>query len=599
MRKKLVSLLSAIFLIMACAFTLTACAGGDGGDPFTPPTQADFESAISNALNIEGTDFSYTLIVGEETTTITVDGDNVRQQKTVGEQESTLITVFKDSNGYYKLAPYTSWEQYAHPVYAWEDYYQKTSVSAQTVNGYKNAYVEYLPTFDYSSFSFNKTSNGFVANSITLEEKEYQNVLICLDDLKNLSKVEYTLVEDSNSTAVSVEFTLADMTISKPDNVITYVNPIPEEYEDSFMFNYANYSCVYEEYLVGYLKPNRIKFEKTGTKISVSQMTYNDDDYTTTTYYDKDETNFYKFKFDAVSNVWYKIRITEKAYVEAENTVLNTILFHNGGYEFDHLSQGPYAYSVSAGSGESVLTIFHVDYKVDRIVVGMFVKDASKYPEAQFRFDYGTANVVIPESQTAPYNVQLSEDWKTFFYQENYMDFTATIRSGDGKTSIYQSDYNNGTQTVYIGINAYNDSSKQYVQKTATGAYTYEYLMSNNNWYKETSSVQYGSASSIQKYESRLSYTFVCPDFSNDFARFTYNEDKDAFEFTATATSTMRIYGFMGYTTHQVQYVSIKITEDGKLDTVKIEAISGSSTEVEYTIEFDNYGTTSSITLPR
>lgn len=550
--------------------------------------------AWNGAFNFTDIDYSYTLKVGEETTTVTVDGENVRHQKTIGDS-STITTAFKDGDSYYTLAPYTGWEKYAHPVYAWEDYYAKTTVTAQSVESLKNACANYLPSFAYSDFTFNSANNNFTATLIQIDDAEYSDVIVTFDDFNKLEKVEYVLIKDSNSTNVSIEFNFSDTTISKPDNIVTYVNPIPEEYESSFSLTADNYIGILEEYVMGYLKPNRIKIEKAGNKICLSEMTYNDDDFTKITYYDKDGNNYYKFA--KVNDAWYKIRITEKAYNEIVNKMLNTVLIYNGDYAFEHLSQGPYAYSVSAGNGESVLTIFHVDYKVDRIVVGPFKMDADEYPEAQFFFDYGTASVTIPESQTAPYSIQIKEDWKTFFYRENYMDFTATIVSGDGKTSIYQSDYTNGTQTVYINVNAYSDSSKQYVQKTADGNYTYEYLMSNGNWYQQLSSEKYGSTSDIKMFESKLTYTFACPDFSDYFSYFTYNEDEGIFEFNGSQTSTMTVNGMLGYTRHKLKYASVKIGDNDKLETVVIE--TNDETPIKYTITFSEFGTTPSMKLPR
>ena len=549
----------------------------------------------NSAFNFGDTDYAYTLKVNEETITVTVDGDNVRHQKTV-DGTSTITTAFKDGDSYYTLSPYTSWETYyTHVAYVWEDYYQKTTVTNQTVTNLVNAYVNYLPAFAYSDFTFNKEDNNFTASSIVISEKQYTDVVIAFDDFDNLAKVEYSVIDASDATNVSIEFTFSDMTISKPDNIITYVSPIPEEYESSFSLTADNYTCVFEEYGMGYILPMRTKIEKSGNKICLSEMTsYNDDGYTKVTYYDKDGNNYYKYTFSSSDNVWYRIRITEKAYNEIVNIMLNIVLQYNGGYAFDHLSQGPYAYSVSAGSGEEMLTIFHVDYKVDRIVVGTFARGTSDGPEAQLLFDYGTASVTIPESQTAPQSLQLSEDWKTFFYRENYMDFTATIVSGDGKTSIYQSDYTNGTQTIYVNSNAYSNSSKQYVQKTADGQYTYEYLKSDGKtWYKQTSSVQYGTASDIKMFESKLSYTFACPDFSDYFSYFTYNEDKEIFEFNGTIS--LYVNGILGYTMFNLAYASVKINEDGKLDTVVIETTDA----YKYTITFSNYGTTPSMTLPR
>ena len=177
------------------------------------------------------------------------------------------------------------------------------------------------------------------------------------------------------------------------------------------------------------------------------------------------------------------------------------------------------------------------------------------------------------------------------------MDFTAKIVSGDGKTSIYQSDYIDGTQTVYINVNAYSDTSKQYVKKTADGNYTYEYLKSNGEWYQQLSSEKYGTASDIKMFESKLNYTFICPDFSEYFSRFTYNDDKGIFEFNGSQTSTITIYGMLGYTMHKLKYASVKIGDNDKLDTIVIE--TNDETPIKYTITFSDFGTTPSMTLPR
>lgn len=542
----------------------------------------------NGAFNFADTDYSYTLKVGEETTTVTVDGDNVRHQKTVGET-TTITTAYKDGDSYYTLAPYTGWKAYAHPVYAWEDYYAKTIVTAQNVASLKDACANYLPSFVYSDFTFNSANNNFTATLIQIDGIEYSDVIVTFDDFNKLEKVEYVLIKDSNSINVSIEFNFSDMTISKPDNIITYAYPVPEEYESSFSLTADNYIGIYEDYTnFGYLKPNRVKIEKVGNKICLSEMTYNDDDFTKITYYDKDGDNYYKFA--KVNDVWYKIRITEKAYNEIVNKMLNTVLIYNGDYAFEHLSQGANNYSIPGGGDEFMLNIFHVDYKVDRIVAGGMYKDETKYPKMQFFFDYGTASVTIPESQTAPYEIQLSEDWKTFFYRENYMDFTATIVSGDGKTSIYQSDYTDGTQTVYINVNAYSDSFQKAMQKTVTGNYTYKEKKSYG-WTTSTATVNSRDEELKAQFESYLNFTFICPDFSEHFSRFTYNEDKGVFEFNGSQTLTLNVNGIFGYKTFSLKYASIEFDFDNRLSEVVIE--TNASTPKKYTITFSEYGSTS------
>lgn len=550
--------------------------------------------AWEQAFSFWNADFSYTLKVGEETTTVTVDGYNVRHQKSVGEQDSTLTTVFKDDSGYYKLTPYTYWEEnFTHVVYAWEDYYQKVSMTEQEVINLINAYVDYLPAFSYSDFTFNKENNNFTASSITIREKQYTDVIIAFDDYNNLEKVEYAVIDGSDATNVSIDFTFGDMAISKPDNIITYVYPVPESYEDSFSLTSNNYIGIYEDYTYyGYLKPNRTKIEKVGNKICLSEMTYNDDDFTSVTYYDKDGDNYYKYA--KVNDIWYKIRITERAYNEVLNIMLSTVLKINNSYSYNFLSQGANNYSIPGGGDEYMLNIFHIDYKVARIVAGGMYNDAYKYPKMQFFFDYGTANITIPESQTAPYEVQLSEDWKTFFYRENYMDFTATIVSGDGKTSIYQSDYTNGTQTVYIKVNSYSNSFEKAMQKTVDGKYTYKEKKSYG-WTTSTATVNSRDEELKAQFESLLNYTYTCPDFSNYFSYFTYNDDKGIFEFNGSQTSTLYVQGIFGHSMFSLKYASIEFDYDDRLSKVVIE--TNDSTPKKYTITFSKYDSTS-VSLP-
>jgi hypothetical protein len=329
-----------------------------------------------------------------------VDGENVTSQETV-ENETMIWTVVKEGDKYYTFDSYNYWKSYAHPIYNWGDYYCKNETTEENRDGIKYQYKDIFEMFEveYSDFEWDKDCSKYVATGLTssFSDGEMYTLTVGFDENNRLSTINLIQegVEDANSYDYTFEY--GDMTVTAPVGVVTY--PMSNN-QSEFELSYENYVCTYEEYSMGYVYPTSFKIEKAGNTIRLSEKSSIDDDFRTPTYYDKEGNTFYKYVKSG--EVWSKVQIDEAEYSAVVNKVKNAVVKYNNLYSFANFADSSYDYYyISGASGGStkreMLSIFCVDYKVEKIVVGPMLSSADKGPLAQFNFEYYTPQIVLPQ----------------------------------------------------------------------------------------------------------------------------------------------------------------------------------------------------------
>ena len=617
MKNKIINFL-VLCVTVLCLFAFVGCEPSSNPPSDPPPVNAE---TWETAFTVDDAEFSYSLNVGDTHITVLVDGENVRRQESVGDT-TTLSFVFKDESGFYTATPFDYWKQYQHPVYNWGEYKQRVSSTQADRDAIKNEYLEYMPeVLTFGDFSWDKTDKVFKAASVQSGDQTLSDVRIEFGEDSRVKQISYTVPDGDVAKEISIAFSFGAVTIPEPAGFVTEAD---ESMRGEFDFIYDNVYAVYDRYVSGYVYPETCEYTKSGDKIRIREKTSWDDDFTSETYYDKEGYSCYKYTY--VNGVWYKVQIATKTYNEVLNKLYTIVVNHNHNYSFDKLGpSGMNAVYITGGSGGTdgttdMMTFFCVDKKIIKVVVGPTKFSASEGPTAQINLTYGNAVVTIPEHSVATAQIQAAEDWKSNFFAENYTDFTAKITDGNGNVSAYIRDENNGVVTVYVK-QTYPSYKEEYLQKTSE-KYIYEKRTSaNGSWSKSEGSISRTDYTTKQAYERMLNYNYICPDFSNNYNVFEYNEIANTYEFSKVdycyrvsnpnaeqqeciqnndiCPHGKTLYSNTGMmTVYQTTYsnVVLKINDENRI--VKWVLSDDKTTPNTYTIELSKIGQ-SSLTLPR
>lgn len=200
MKKKFLSLVLMICLLIPCMFSLVGCGQAGGKGDLSAGPKISSEEVWNNALNLALSDM----------VTITYKENDETQQIHKFDGENYYFKFINISSGRTNENLYKKEGDYVYEYYrysaSWNKQYSPVSESnlAKALN-----MLNFSDTFLYSNFSYNEETKQYEANSIKINNVDHTDAKVVFNDGK-CTYIEYTRVYNDVTTVYSRTFEYSD-----------------------------------------------------------------------------------------------------------------------------------------------------------------------------------------------------------------------------------------------------------------------------------------------------------------------------------------------------------------------------------------------------
>ncbi len=323
----------------------------------------------------------------------------------------------------------------------------------------------------------------------------------------------------------------------------------------------------------------------------------------------KEESGFSQYDYNTDNDTWYKVKETSIAQFVYETNLtfpaqlakhFDDFTFANGKYTCANIE---ITYMNAPAPATSLEVVFAENKPVSIKFMLTVNNQTALYEFSAFgttEVEVPTENIVDDTQQGGTGSVVLTKDtdfgalvsdvvtedqWRAAFSDSSFDNSTIELDSPEflhNGGSYYRKSKTEG-DNKYVAYGKYihaGDTTTKFYSIEDEATYRYEYVF--------TTYVRYDYAK--EKADWFLAYTHLCPDFSEYFSEFTYNEETGAYEYKGEGIAALLPTApDPAYATTYIN-ISVKIV-DGKLAYISCDSTDSGGT-THYTFKCYDYGNT-------